>query len=47
MGANDEKIYSKGNYEVDSEGQLYYLKPMQNAEGVVVEAIANHSWIKY
>lgn len=43
MGANDEKIYSKGNYEVDSEGQLYYLKPMQNAEGVVVEAIANHS----
>lgn len=43
MSSDNEKIYSKGNYEVDHEGQLYYLKPMQNAEGVVVEAIANHS----
>jgi len=43
MGADERKVYAKGNYEVDHEGQLYYLKPMQNAEGVVTEAISNHA----
>ena len=43
MSAVEKEIYSKGDYEVDEEGILYHLKPMQNAEGVVKEAIANHA----
>ena len=43
MSVVEKEIYSKGDYEVDEEGILYHLKPMQNAEGVVKEAIANHA----
>lgn len=43
MSANDEKIYSKGSYEVNREGILYHSQPMKNGEGLVTEAIANHA----
>lgn len=40
---NNEKIYAKGNYEVNTEGILYHNHPTQNGEGVVSDPIANHA----
>ena len=43
MEQNDKLIYAKGSYEVTDEGQLFYLQPLKNAEGVSKEPIANHA----
>lgn len=43
MKLNEEKIYSKGSYEVNQEGLLFYLQPLKNAEGISKEPIANHA----
>ena len=43
MKLNEEKIYSKGSYEVNQEGLLFYLQPLKDAEGISKEPIANHA----
>lgn len=43
MKTKEEKIYSKGSYEVNQEGLLFYLQPLKDAEGISKEPIANHA----
>lgn len=43
MKQNNKLIYAKGSYEVTDEGQLFYIQPLKNAEGVSKEPIANHA----
>lgn len=44
MNSEKEKnIYEKGSYQVDNEGQLYFLQPLKDAEGVSITPIANHA----
>lgn len=43
MNQNNELLYAKGSYEVTKEGQLFYLQPLKDANGVSKEPIANHA----
>lgn len=43
MSKDNELLYAKGSYEVTPEGQLFYLQPLKDANGVSKEPIANHA----
>lgn len=43
MNKDNELLYSKGNYEVSQEGQLFYLQPLKDTNGVSKDPIANHA----
>lgn len=34
MSKDNELLYAKGSYEVTPEGQLFYLQPLKDANGV-------------
>lgn len=43
MSKDNELLYAKGSYEVTPEGQLFYLQPLKDANGISKEPIANHA----